>query len=41
MIPGNAAENTQSPIFKDMEMHDGSSLIEPPGRVDQFEHGMH
>ena len=36
MIPGNAAENAQSPIFKGMGMHD-SSHIEPPGRVDRFE----
>ncbi len=35
MIPGNATENTQSPIFESMEMYD-SSHIEPPGRVKQF-----
>ncbi len=40
MIPGNAAENTNSPIFKSMENHQGAH-IEPSGRVKQFDHGMH
>ena len=43
MIPGNAAENTKSPVFKSMEMESGMVMthLEPPGRVKQFDHSMH
>jgi|GEM_PF-4738993 len=40
MIPGNAGANTNSPIFKSMDHHEGSH-IEPSGRIPQFGHGMH
>lgn len=34
MIPGNAAENTKSPVFKSMEMESGMDMthLAPPGR---------
>lgn len=39
MIPGDASEYTDSPIFVTMEHHEGSHL-EPYGRIILFDHDM-
>lgn len=37
MIPGNAAENTKSPVFETMENGMGMTHLAPRGRVKQFD----